>query len=61
MNNSMFESNKITLPDDLGGDDICIMTVDGTHCAVEEPNHHIWSQDREFIVTSTIDQVSTTS
>mgnify|MGYP006060792747 CR=1 FL=1 len=42
------KATKITWPDDLGGDDIWIMTVDGTHCAVEEPNHPIWSQDREY-------------
>ena len=33
------KATKITWPDDLGGDDIWIMAVDGTHCAVEEPNH----------------------
>ena len=41
------KATKITWPDDLGGNDIWIMAIDGTHYAVEDPNHLIWSQDRE--------------
>ena len=37
-----------TWPDDLEGDDIWIMTVDGTHCAIPELNHTMWSQDIEY-------------
>ena len=56
------KATKIAWPDDLGGDDIWIMTINGTHCAVEEPNHPIWSQYREsIIVTSVIERESTTN
>jgi hypothetical protein len=34
-------------PDDWG-EDIWIITVDGTHCWVKEPSHPEWSQDREY-------------
>jgi len=38
---------KIVWPDDFG-DDIWIITVDGTHCWINEPQHPDWSQDREY-------------
>jgi hypothetical protein len=38
---------KIVWPDDFG-DDIWIITVDGTHCWVNEPMHCTWSQDRKL-------------
>ena len=39
---------KITWPDNLGSDDIWIMSVDGTHCWIAEPQHPIWSQDTSY-------------
>jgi hypothetical protein len=33
---------------DEWGDDIWIITVDGTHCWIEEPTHPDWSQDKSF-------------
>jgi hypothetical protein len=33
---------------DEWGDDIWIVTVDGTHCWIEEPTHPDWSQDKSF-------------
>ena len=39
---------KITWPDDLGEDDIWILTVDGTHVWVYEPGHPEFSQDSEY-------------
>jgi len=39
---------KITWSDDLGGNDIWIMTVDGTHCWISEPGHPLFSQDSEY-------------
>jgi DDE superfamily endonuclease len=30
------------------GDDIWIVTVDGTHCWIEEPTHPDWSQDKSY-------------
>ena len=42
------KATKIIWPDDLGGDDTQIMTVNGTHYAVEESNHPIWSQNKEY-------------
>jgi hypothetical protein len=38
---------KIRMPDDWGSD-IWVMTVDGTHCWISEPNHPEWSQDRQY-------------
>jgi hypothetical protein len=29
-------------------DDILIITVDGTHCWIEEPTHPDWSQDKSY-------------
>jgi hypothetical protein len=39
---------KITWPDELGGEDIRIMTVDGTHMWMYEPGHPEFSQDSEY-------------
>jgi hypothetical protein len=39
---------KILWPDDNFGDDIWAITVDGTHCWIQEPQHPSWSQDREY-------------
>ena len=39
---------KITWPDDLGGNNIWIMSVDGTHCWIAEPGHPNFSQDSEY-------------
>lgn len=30
------------------GDDIWIVSVDGTHCWIKEPTHPDWSQDKEY-------------
>jgi hypothetical protein len=38
---------KIVFPEDFG-DDIWILTVDGTHCWIEEPKHPTWSQDSKY-------------
>lgn len=37
----------IVWPEDWG-DDIWIITVDGTHCWINEPTHPDWSQDKSF-------------
>ena len=42
------KAKKITWPNDVGGDDIWIMSVDGTHCWIAEPGHPIWSQNSEY-------------
>ena len=40
---------KIIWPDDdFFGDDIWIISVDGTHFWIEEPQHPMWSQDSTF-------------
>ena len=39
---------KITWPDELGGNNIWIMSVDGTHCWIAEPGHPNFSQDSEY-------------
>ena len=39
---------KITWPNDLGGDDIWILTVDGTHVWLYKPGHPKFSQDSEY-------------
>ena len=39
---------KIVWPDDNFGEDIWILTVDGTHFWVNEPQHPEWSQDSEY-------------
>lgn len=41
------KADVIVWPEDWG-DDIWIITVDGTHCWIEEPSHPDWSQDRTF-------------
>jgi DDE superfamily endonuclease len=38
---------KIVFPDEWGND-IWIITVDGTHCWINEPQHPDWSQDRQY-------------
>jgi len=38
---------KIVWPRDWGND-IWIITVDGTHCCINKPNHPEWSQDKEY-------------
>jgi hypothetical protein len=42
------KAQKITWPEDNFGDDIWAITVDGTHCWIQEPQHPTWSQDRKF-------------
>jgi hypothetical protein len=42
------KAEKIYLLDDEFGDDIWIMTVDGTHCWIHEPKHPTWSQDSKY-------------
>ena len=39
---------KIIWPDNLGGETICILTVDSTHVWVYEPGHDEFSQDSEY-------------
>lgn len=39
---------KICWPSDNFGDDIWVVTVDGVHFWIEEPQHPTWSQDREY-------------
>jgi len=39
---------KVAWPDDLGGEDVWILTVDGTHVWIYEPGHPLFSQDSEF-------------
>jgi hypothetical protein len=39
---------KIKWPDDNFGTDIWVLTVDGTHCWIQEPNHPIWSMDPKY-------------
>ena len=41
------KAQVIVWPDDWG-EDIWIITVDGTHCWIKEPSHPDWSQDREY-------------
>ena len=42
------KETKIAWPNDLGKDDIWIMSVDGTHCWISKPGHPVWSQDSEY-------------
>ena len=37
----------VTWPENWGAD-TWIITVDGTHCWINEPTHPTWSQDKEF-------------
>jgi hypothetical protein len=39
---------KITWPDDLGGGDVWVITVDGTHVWLKEPTHAEFSQDSKY-------------
>lgn len=39
---------KIIWPADNFGDDIWAISVDGTHCWMEEPQHKEWSQDPSY-------------
>lgn len=39
---------KITWPDDNFGNDIWAITVDGTHCCIEEPRHPVLSKNPSF-------------
>ena len=39
---------KIAWPDDFGGNDEWIMTVDGTHVWIAEPRHPVFSQDSDY-------------
>ena len=39
---------KITWEDGLGGDDIWVLTVDGTHVWIYEPGHPLFSQDSDY-------------
>jgi hypothetical protein len=39
---------KIKWPDDNFGTDIWALTVDGTHCWIQEPQHPTWSQDSKY-------------
>jgi hypothetical protein len=39
---------KIKWPDDNFGTDIWVLTVDGTHCWIQEPKHPTWSQDPKY-------------
>jgi hypothetical protein len=41
------KGEKIVWPDDLGGEN-WVITVDGTHCWIQEPQHPTWSQDSRF-------------
>lgn len=42
------KKEKIVWPADDFGPDIWVLTVDGTHCMIQEPAHPIWSQDRMY-------------
>jgi hypothetical protein len=41
------KKEKITWPEDFD-EDIWVLTVDGTHCWIQEPKHPTWSQDKDF-------------
>jgi hypothetical protein len=41
------KAQKITWPDDFGTD-IWVISVDGTHCWIQEPMHREWSQDPQY-------------
>jgi hypothetical protein len=42
------KAEKIVWPNDYGGDDIWVLSVDGTHCWIQEPQHPTWSQDKSY-------------
>ncbi len=39
---------KILWPADNFGDDLWVITVDGTHCWIQEPKHDTWSMDTRY-------------
>ena len=39
---------KIIWPEDNFGDDLWVITVDGTHCWISEPTHPTWSIDTDY-------------
>jgi hypothetical protein len=41
------KAQKITWPDD-SRNDIWVLTVDGTHCWIQEPQHPTWLMDSEY-------------
>ncbi len=42
------KAEKIVWPEENVGDDIYAITVDGTHCWIQEPQHPTWSQDSRY-------------
>jgi hypothetical protein len=42
------KAQKIVWPADNFGDDIWCLTVDGTHCWIQEPQHPTWSKDSSW-------------
>jgi DDE superfamily endonuclease len=42
------KEEKIVWPENLPLDSIWVMTVDGTHCAINEPLHPQFSQDKDY-------------
>jgi hypothetical protein len=42
------KTQKIGWPEDNFGGDIFAITVDGTHCWLQEPQHATWSQDSRY-------------
>ena len=42
------KEEKIVWPEGNFGDDIWVMSVDGTHCWIQEPQHPTWSQDSDY-------------
>lgn len=42
------KAEKIVWPDDWAEDEVWVVTVDGTHCWINEPKHPEFSQDRKF-------------
>ena len=44
----MLKAVKITWPDNIFGDDILAINVDGTHCWIQEPQHPTLSMDSDY-------------
>jgi hypothetical protein len=42
------KAEKIVWPDDWADDEIWVVSVNGTHCWIAEPQHPEWSQDRKY-------------
>lgn len=42
------KAEKIKWPDDWADDEVWVMSVDGTHCWIAEPQHAEWSHDRKY-------------